>query len=258
MAVVVPAFDGDVDRALRSVRHWPSKCSDSTRTNMDLILYYAGKEDNSSTAVFNDLREMDSTCFTSMRLVYGRLTEEEMAYPIGPSVQFFKMFLDEGVKEHFSCYDMLAWIEWDVIVTHDTSFERLYLAAFSNDEPFWVKGSTLAGDNFHTTSALAGSWHILGHLNGNAIYSNTDPTFKEFLSYARAQWGYSYPFDVVMWATVSDFPYSWPLWQRYSRKFVTSSLISNIGFVDVSNRAVENAISGDTLFIHGSSSGGGS
>lgn len=32
-------------------------------------------------------------------------------------------------------------------------------------------------------------------------------------------------YDVALWATISDFPYSWPLWQRYSTKFVATQLV---------------------------------
>lgn len=32
-------------------------------------------------------------------------------------------------------------------------------------------------------------------------------------------------YDVALWATIADFPYSWPLWQRYSSKFVATQLV---------------------------------
>lgn len=43
-------------------------------------------------------------------------------------------------------YDAIAIIEWDVVVAHESSFKRLHEAAFDNSEPFWIKGSILAGD----------------------------------------------------------------------------------------------------------------
>lgn len=71
--------------------------------------------------------------------------KQENVYPIGPSVQFYRMFLDPVVREDLEDYDALAIIEWDVVVAHPSSFHRLHEAAFTNSEPFWVKGSTLAG-----------------------------------------------------------------------------------------------------------------
>lgn len=82
-----------------------------------------------------------------------------------------------------------------------------------------------AGTNFHETAAVTGMWHVLGHINGNAMYNNTDPAFIEFVEYTLARWEYMYPYDVALWATIADFPYSWPLWQRYSNKFVTTKLV---------------------------------
>lgn len=82
---------------------------------------------------------------------------------------FYKMFLDRDVTQYFEVYDALAVVEWDVIVAHPTSFERLYAAAFDSTEPFWMKGSTLTGVEFHETACVSEMRHILGHLNGNAI-----------------------------------------------------------------------------------------
>lgn len=136
------------------------------------------------------------------------------------------MFLDQDVRPHLAEYDALAIIEWDVLVASDESFSELYKAAFGSTEEFWVKGSNLEGTNFHTTAAERDMWHVLGHINGNALYNNNDAAFVEFVEYTRARWDYRYPYDVALWATISDFPYSWPLWQRYSNKFVTTNLVS--------------------------------
>lgn len=66
---------------------------------------------------------------------------------------------------------------------------------------------------------------VLGHINGNAIYNNSDPAFVQFVDFTLARWDYTYSYDVALWATISDFPYSWPLWQRFSSKFVTTNLV---------------------------------
>ena len=70
---------------------------------------------------------------------------------------------------------------------------------------------------------------MLGHINGNAIYNNSDPAFVEFIDFTLARWDYTYSYDVALWATIADFPYSWPLWQRFSSKFVTTNLVSGAG-----------------------------
>ena len=89
-----------------------------------------------------------------------------------------------------------------------------------------MKGSTLAGVNFHETAVLPENHYLLGHINGNAIYNNTDPEFVEFIRFTLARWEYTQSYDVALWSTISDFPYSWPLWQRYFKKFVSIDLVS--------------------------------
>lgn len=148
-------------------------------------------------------------------------------YPKGPSVQFYKMFLDEDVRDQLAVYDALAIIEWDVLVASDRSFAELYHASFDTTEDFWVKGSNLEGTSFHHDATSTDMWHMLGHINGNAIYNNNDPAFVEYVDYTLSRWEYKYAYDVALWATISDFPYSWPLWQRYSSKFVTTNLVSD-------------------------------
>eukprot|EP00903_Cladosiphon_okamuranus_P008190 g7887.t1 len=150
---------------------------------------------------------------------------KENVYPKGPSVMFYKMFLDDKVIRALKGYDVFSIVEWDVVVAHPTSFEMLYKAACFSPEEFWMKGSTLAGSEFHDTAGVSEMWHILGHLNGNAIYNNMDPGFQEFVNFTLNRWQYEYPYDVALWATIADFPYSWPLWQRYSSKFVATQLV---------------------------------
>lgn len=140
-------------------------------------------------------------------------------------MQFYKLFLDEEVRQHFVTYDALMILEWDVLVAHDSSFEQLYHATFDATEPFWVKGSVLEGTSFHGIAQMKDMWHVMGHINGNAIYNNTDPYFMEYVEYSKVRWGYDYPYDVALWATISNFPYSWPLWQRYASKFVATDLV---------------------------------
>ena len=48
------------------------------------------------------------------------LVAQEDVYPKGASVQFYKMFLDEGIRMQLSEYQVLALIEWDVIVAHES------------------------------------------------------------------------------------------------------------------------------------------
>ncbi|CAM9138496.1 unnamed protein product [Ectocarpus sp. 12 AP-2014] len=155
------------------------------------------------------------------------------------------------LKKSLSEYDALSIIEWDVLVASDDSFEELYYAAFRVNEEFWVKGSNLEGTSFPSSAEASEMWQVLGHINGNAIYNNDDPAFVEYVEYTRARWGYEHPYDVALWMTISDFPYSRPLYQRYSSKFVVTNLISYVGDEHVTQDTVSDAVAGKTLFVHG-------
>ncbi|CAN0456913.1 unnamed protein product [Ascophyllum nodosum] len=254
LAVVVPTHRGELPRVASSLQRWPSSCSPVTKRSVDLVLYYAEGDEDSEAAkeVVEVTTATAGLCFATTRVVYAYLDDEEDFYPKGPSVQFYKMFLDEGVSFQLEQYDALAIIEWDVLVADDRSFEELYKAAFSGTGDVWVKGSNVGGTSFHPTSEVQEMWHILGHINGNAIYNNNDPAFVEYVKYTRARWQYDYSYDVALWLTISDFPYSWPLWQRYNSKFVATNLISYVGAEHVDNSTVSDAVESHTLFIHGS------
>eukprot|EP00904_Undaria_pinnatifida_P002830 jgi/Undpi1/12548/HiC_scaffold_6.g02217.m1 len=257
LAVVVPTWRGDVDRALEAAARWPTACSAVTLSQVDLVLYKAEGDQGSSASSLSSLEKTGGRCFSKTKFVHANLADEDNFYPKGPSVQFYKIFLDEDVSAHFSEYDAISIIEWDVTVAHNTSFKRLYHAAFSDTEPFWVKGSVLTGGSFHQAASDINMWHVLGHINGNAIYNNNDVAWFEYVEYTRTRWDFEYAYDVALWATIADFPYSWPLWQRYSSKFVTTNLIANVALEKVDKNTISTAIAGDTLFIHGRSIEGG-
>ncbi|CAM9712766.1 unnamed protein product [Ectocarpus sp. 4 AP-2014] len=253
LGVVVPAYDGDLARAVSSLERWPTKCSPLTLENADLVLYYAEQESSATASALERISSTAGRCFLRTRIVYANLAEEDDIYPQGPSVMFYNMFLDEDVRASLSEYDALSIIEWDVLVASDNSFEELYHAAFRVNEEFWVKGSNLEGTSFHSNADAIEMWQVLGHINGNAIYNNDDTAFVEYVEYTRSRWGYEHPYDVALWMTISDFPYSWPLYQRYSNKFVVTNLISSVGYEHVNHDTVSDAVAGKTLFIHGSS-----
>ena len=102
---------------------------------------------------------------------------------------------------------------------------------------------------------------MLGHINGNALYNLKDPAFKEFVSYTMQRFpphlmGNSY--DVALWKVIADYPYSWPMWQRYASKFQHTDLIMNLGVMDAkdlakqrSGEGAEGSSSEGPMFIHG-------
>lgn len=78
LAVVVPAYVGDLDRAVSSLGRWPSTCSLITQQNVDLVLYYAeGEEDAAAVdAAAAVVAETAGRCFSKTLTVYAHLSEE--------------------------------------------------------------------------------------------------------------------------------------------------------------------------------------
>lgn len=76
MAVVVPVWEGDLDRALDSVSRWPSTCSEVTQNNVDLILYKAEGDEESSGTILPVLERTAGRCFSKTKIVYAHLAEE--------------------------------------------------------------------------------------------------------------------------------------------------------------------------------------
>ena len=110
------------------------------------------------------------------------------------NAQFYKLFVSPEVRASFVDYDAIAMLEWDIIVAQGRSFEGLYLGAFTGSEPFWVKGSRLAGVNFDENAASPDVRYLLDHLDGNnAIYNNRDNDFVEFVSFTLDRWQFTRP-----------------------------------------------------------------
>lgn len=78
LAVVVPAYVGDLDRAVSSLGRWPATCSPITQQNVDLVLYYAeGEEDAAAVdAAVAVVAETAGRCFSKTLTVYAHLSEE--------------------------------------------------------------------------------------------------------------------------------------------------------------------------------------
>lgn len=76
LAVVVPAHAGDLDKALASLATWPSWCHEATLVDTDLILYYAGGEEDGVAAALPSLAKTGGKCFATTRLILANLSDE--------------------------------------------------------------------------------------------------------------------------------------------------------------------------------------
>lgn len=76
MVVIVPVHDGDLGQAFASLARWPSACSPVTLTGMDLVLYKAEEDDDSSAEILAAIEDTAGRCFAKIKVVYGNLLPE--------------------------------------------------------------------------------------------------------------------------------------------------------------------------------------
>ena len=79
LAVVVPTWRRDVDRALEAVARWPTACSAVTLSKVELVLYKAEGEEESSPALLPTLERTAGRCFAKTKVVYAHLREQVRA-----------------------------------------------------------------------------------------------------------------------------------------------------------------------------------
>ena len=73
----------------------------------------------------------------------------------------------------------------------------------------------------------------MGHINGNALYTLHSAEFERFLRLTAEMEPPSHYwklFEVSMWKTLHDLPYSWHLYQLYRHQFTTSNIFAHPGF----------------------------
>lgn len=80
LAVVVPAHRGDLDLAVHSITNWPQPtvCSPLTKANTDLVLYYAGGEEDAEAvaAAADTIAKTAGRCFAQTRMVFAELEKK--------------------------------------------------------------------------------------------------------------------------------------------------------------------------------------
>lgn len=236
LAIVCPFHSGDAAQMVESLTvGWATTCSRNggpNSRNIDLVLYFSGWRTNDTRigeVVHTLAGVLEGNCFRTVKIAYADLLPEEDIYPLGPTLQFYKMYLDEKVSMQFAEYGVFALLEWDVTLLDPNAFEILWRSAYVSDT-YWMKGATLKGDTFHESAKYTKYWSMLGHINGNALYNLRDPEFKDFIAYTKKRHPpHAVSYDVAMWLTIASFPYSWLFWQRYASKFHHTDVMMNAG-----------------------------
>ena len=105
--------------------------------------------------------------------------DQENVYPKGPSIQFYKLFLDTEVSKQLEMYDALAIIESDVTIAHESSFEQLFKVG-SNGWFLYSWFDNASRENEMETGALVGAGlliYCISHKRRDEVYWGGGDTF---------------------------------------------------------------------------------
>ena len=260
-------------RMLSSSSPWSSlqnnSTGTSTRSPIDVLFWFNRDLDDalfSSDAAlvkksFLQALEPVSHCFGRVEFKSARLSEEEDAYPFGPSKQWYDLFLSP--ERPLAPYDYAFWCEHDVMpVQHGWVDELLREVTFCGD--FFVKGSIHRGRKLDAIVIYPDDASWVAHINGNALYKANDPQFTAMISQCeesnRGSKSFMSSFDAAMWIQhVTSYASKWTQYQNYAHKFQYADWIQNLN-ADVSwPDGVRDLVarSPRTFLVHGSAASAG-
>ena len=124
-----------------------------------------------------------SHCFNRVEFKSARLSEEEDAYPFGPSNQWYDLFLSS--ERPLANYDYAFWCEHDVMPVQSGWVDALLREATFSSVDFFVKGSLHRGRKLDGIVPYPDGTSWVGHINGNALYKANDPEFLAMISQCR-------------------------------------------------------------------------
>lgn len=75
--MVVPVYEGDLEKSFSSMALWPKVCSQETLAMMDLVMYKAeGENEQSRNSLPIALEDTAGRCFANTKVVYANLADE--------------------------------------------------------------------------------------------------------------------------------------------------------------------------------------
>ena len=207
--------------------------------------------------IFLDALKPAAHCFGRVEFKSARLTEEEDAYPFGPSNQWYDLFLSS--ERPLAPYDYAFWCEHDVAPVQLGWVDALLREVTFSSVDFFVKGSLHRGRKLDDVALYPDEASWVTHINGNALYKAKDPEFTGMISQCReanrGSVSFMSSFDAAMWIQhVTGYASKWEKYQNYAHKFQYTDLIQNLN-EDVSwpNGARKlTARSPNTFLVHGS------
>jgi hypothetical protein len=214
----------------------------STRTSspVDVLFWFNRDLDDALSSTvdvamvkksFLQALEPASHCFGRVEFKSARLTDDDDAYPFGPSNQWYDLFLSP--ERPLALYDYAFWCEHDVMPVQPGWVDSLLREVTFPSVDFFVRGSLHRGRKLDDIVLYpdAASW--VKHINGNALYKVNDPEFTAMISQTReanhGSMSFTSSFDTAMWIQhITSYASRWKKYQSYAHKFQYTELIQNL------------------------------
>ena len=211
----------------------------TTASPVDVLFWFNRDLDNPRYArdasivreIFLEALKPAADCFGRVEFESARLTEEEDAYPFGPSNQWYDLFLSPECP--LANYDYAFWCEHDLMPVQPGWVDALLREVTFSSVDFFVKGSLHRGRKLDDIVLYPDEASWVGHINGNALYKANDPEFTAMISQTReanrGSMSFTSSFDTAMWIQhVTSYASRWEKYQSYAHKFQYTDLIQNL------------------------------
>jgi hypothetical protein len=247
VAIVVPFTTIDFQKAVDGVRRWSilgDPCPGitvATQSPLHVLFWFnrdleqeplLGLGKLAQSAITHSLQPVQH-CISSVSFGSARLTDDEDPYPFGASNMFYKLYVAES--DPLRPFDYFLWAEQDLTPVRSGWMDAL-IVEVALHQPFFVRGSIHRGSNLDELVKRPSEEAWVTHINGNAIYSCHDTTFRAMVKAcynARASKGIHASFDLAIWMTfVSNHQNTrtWKRYQNYAHKFQYTDFMQNHGY----------------------------
>ena len=294
LVIVVPFTFKDAEKVIEGLEKWPrpgdpcamtrrlgrknsgsgsdagaATTTATTGSPVDLLFWF--NRDLDDNLYVKDAREVkkkflralepSSHCFGRVEFASARLSDDEDAYPFGPSNQWYGLFLSPA--RPLAAYDFAFWCEHDVTPVQSGWVDALLReVTFRGD--FFVKGSIHRGRKLDDIVIYPDEASWVTHINGNALYRANDREFTAMISQCeernRGSKSFMSSFDAAMWIQhVTNYASKWEKYQSYAHKFQYTDLIQNLNEDVPWPEGARNLVarSPNTFLVHGSSASAG-
>jgi hypothetical protein len=230
--------------------------------NRDLDEDVPSRDASALKEAFLEALKPSSHCFGRVQFKSAHLTDEEDAYPFGPSNQWYDLFLSP--ERPLAPYEYAFWCEHDVTPLQSGWVDVLLREVTFPSVDFFVRGSLHRGHKLDDIVLYPDEASWVTHINGNALYKANDPEFTAMISECReanrGSKSFMSSFDAAMWIRhVTSYAAKWEKYQGYAHRIQYTDLIQNLNQDVPWPEGARELVSRSprTFLVHGSSTSAG-